>query len=538
MDQFIIYLLLFSIIVFLGQLFQKSTIPLTLILVIFGMLMSFVPYFPDVNLDSNLVLDFFLPLLVYQISSFSSWRDMKKQFRPIALLSIGHVIFITLLVACVIHALIPHLGWPLAFVLGAIISPPDDVAIVSIAEKIRLPERVFIILEGEGMFNDAAALTMFRLALAAAITNKFSVAHAFLDFSAIIIGETIYGLALGYLLGTFREKISNTSLHVIASFITPFIAYIPAVKMGGTGIIATAMVGFVIGNRFTMRFTPEYRLIALSMWPTLGFAIQGLIFLLVGLDMRSTFMRISTIPLGTLLLYIGSISLVIIVGRFIWVYGVLIFLPRFLFPSLRKKDPYPPWQFPFVISWAGIRGGISLAAALAIPAFVLKIDGIDPRDLVVFLVFSIIIVTLVLQGLSLPFIIKKIGIDKVGLSEQTIEHMNVLQARIQMITAAINWLEIYLKKFSRNKKISHEVSLKIYEYQMLKKHVESRIKDHDGKTFHDEQAEIKDDLALLSQVIDAERAELAKLWLEEKINLRTRNKLLATLDHQIQRHVI
>jgi len=537
MDQFSIYIFLFSIIVLLGQLFQKSTIPIALILVVFGMLLSFVPFLPEINLDSKLVLNFFLPLLVYQISAFSSWRDMKSQFRPIALLSIGHVIFITILVAGVIHVLIPQIGWPLAFVLGTIISPPDDVAIVAIAEKIRIPERIYIILEGEGMFNDAAALTLFRFALAAAITNEFSIAHAFFDFSAMIIGETLYGLILGHLLGKLRAKFLNTPLHVIASFLTPFLAYIPAVKCGGTGILATAIVGFVIGNQYTLRFTPEYRLIALSIWPTLGFAIQGLIFLLVGLDMRSTFIRISSIPFETLLLYLFSITVVVIVGRFIWVYGAVICLPRLLFPSLRKKDPYPTWQYPFVISWSGIRGGISLAAALAIPALTVKIGGIDPRDLLVFLVFCIIVVTLVLQGLSLPFILRKLGIDKVGQSERYTEHMTELQARVQMIKAALNWLEKCKKKIKNNKKLSLDVSLYIYEYQMLKKQFESRILDHDRISVHDEQAEIKEKLSLLFQVIEVEREELSRLWYEERINLRIRNKLLATLDHQIQHHL-
>ncbi|OAI49153.1 hypothetical protein AYO45_03135 [Gammaproteobacteria bacterium SCGC AG-212-F23] len=538
MHLLIIYLILFSIIALLGQVFQKSTIPLALILVVFGMLLSFVPYFPEIHLDSSLVLNFFLPLLIYQISSFSSWRDIKKQIRPIALLSIGHVIFITILVAIVIHQLIPQIGWPLAFVLGTIISPPDDVAIIAIAEKIHIPERVFIILKGEGMFNDAAALTLFRFALAAAITNTFSVAHAFFSFVVMIVGETLYGLLLGHILGKLREKMSNTTLHVIASIVTPFIAYIPAVKLGGTGILATAMVGFVIGNKFTLRFTPEYRLTALSLWPTLAFAMQGLIFLLVGLDMRSTLMRISSIPIETLIMYIFSITLVVIVGRFIWVYGALIFLPRVLFPSLRKKDPYPPWQYPFIVSWSGIRGGISLAAALAVPIFAFKINGVDPRDLFVFLVFCIIIVTLILQGLSLPFILKKIGIDKVGQSERYKEHMNELQARALMITAALHWLEKYIEKAKNNKQLSSEISQHIHEYQMLKKHIERRILNHDGISLHDEQNEIKEDLSFLMQIIEVERIELAKLWSEEKINLKTRNKLLATLDHQIQRHLI
>jgi CPA1 family monovalent cation:H+ antiporter len=538
MDQFIIYLILFSIIVLLGQVFQKSTIPIALILVIAGMLLSLVPYFPEITLDPTLVLNFFLPLLVYEIGAFSSWRDVKRQFRPIALLSVGHVIFITVLVAIVIHFLIPQLGWPLAFVLGAIISPPDDVAIVSIAEKIKMPERIFIILEGEGMFNDAAALTLFRFALAAAITNQFSAIHAASGFVLIIIGETIYGLILGHLLGKIRERISNAALHVIASFITPFAAYIPVVYLGGTGVLATAIVGFIIGNQYTLRFTPEYRLIALSIWPTLAFALQGLIFLLVGLDLRSIFMRISSIPIQTLILYISSITLVIIIGRFIWVYGALISLPRILFPSLRKKDPYPPWQYPFVISWSGIRGGISLAAALAIPALAFKIDGVNPRDLLIFIVFCIILITLVLQGLSLPFILKAIGIDKVGQSERYKEHLTELQARRQMVQAAIDWMEKYKEEIKHHKKLLADISLLIYEYQRLKKDLGTQIYDHDGLSAHDEEAEIKEQTFLLLQIIDVEKDEISKMWHDDKINLRTRNKLIAVLDHQIQRHAI
>lgn len=538
MDIFIIYLLLFSIIVLLCQLFYKSTIPTALILVVSGILLSYIPFFPEIHLDSKLVLNIFLPLLIYQISSFSSWREVKKQARPIALLSIGHVIFITVIVAIVMHALIPQMGWALAFVLGAIISPPDDVAIVSIAEKIRMPERVLIILEGEGMFNDAAALTLFRFALAAAITNQFSFEYASTAFGMIIIGEIVYGLALGYILGELRSKISNTTLHVIASFLTPFLAYIPVVKLGGSGIIATAVVGFVIGNQYTLRFTPEYRLTALTIWPAIAFAIQGIIFLLVGLDMRSTLIRISSIPIESLVVYVISILSVVIIGRFVWVYGFVIFLPRLLFPSLRKKDPYPHWKYPFLISWSGIRGGISLAAVLAVPALTLKINTIDLRDLFIFLVFSVIFATLILQGLSLPFIIKKMGIDKVGQSERYAEHLSELQARIHMINAALHWLQKYKQQIKHDKKLSTEIRMHIDEYQMLKNQYDSRMLEHDGKSTHDEVSELKENLSLSCQIIDVEKQELIKLWRENKINLRTRNKLVAVLDHQIQRLLI
>lgn len=540
MDQLVTYIILFSIIVVLGQLFQKSTMPISLILVIFGMLASYFPFVPEINLDPNLVLDFFLPILIYQISAFSSWRDVKKQLRPIALLSIGHVIFITILVAVVIHALIPQIGWPLAFVLGAVISPPDDVAIVSLCEKFPLPQRVFIILEGEGMFNDVAALTFFRFALAALITHQFSIVQSFVMFLLMMVGETVYGFLLGHLLGKIREKITNPFLHIIASILTPFLAYLPVVKLGGSGVLATAVVGFLIGNYYALRFTSEFRLISRGIWPAIAFAIQGLIFLLVGLDMRSILLRISAISLETLMLYVISIVLVVIVGRFIWVYGAVAFLPRFLFPSIRKKDPYPPWQFPFIISWAGVRGGISLAAAFAVPSFaVFKVNGVDPRDLIIFLVFCIIAVTFVLQGFSLPVILRKIGVDKVGQRERYNEHMAELHAATKMYQAALLWLKKSKAENKNNKKLLDQINLYINENQVLEKQNKERIAKHDDQSLmqHDEVTERIDDIALLYQIIDVKRTELLRLWREDKINLTTRNKLLSKLDYQVQ-HLI
>lgn len=538
MDLLLIYLLLFTIIVLVAQWFQRSTIPVALVLVMAGMLLSFVPYFPVVYLDSNLVLNFFLPLLIYQISSFSSWREVKKQMRPIALLSIGHVIFITLLVAIVMHALIPALGWPLSFVLGAIISPPDDVAIISIAEKIKFPERLFVILEGEAIFNDAAALTLFRFALAAVITHQFSMSSAFLAFFAMVVGEIAYGLILGYVIGTLRSHIHSTSLHLIISVITPFVAYIPAEKLGGTGILATATVGFIIGNYFTMRFTPEYRLASLTLWPTLAFAIQSIIFLLVGLDLHATMLRISAIPMHDLLWYVTAIVTAVIVGRFVWVFGALYALPRVIFKSILKNDPYPPWQYPFLLSWAGIRGGISLAAVLAIPSFALSNLDFDPKDLLVFLVFSIIIITLIVQGLSLPYLLKWLGIDQVGRSERYHEHLSELQARKQMAEEALQWLNQYKVNTKKDKKTHAAVLAHIHEYQKLKNEFDHRIADHDGITHHDEEAESRSNISLLLQIIEVERNELTRLWREDKINLRTRNKLSSILDHRIQWHRI
>lgn len=538
MDQLSTYVILLSIIALLSQVFQKSTLPIALVLVIVGMMLGFVPFFPTIHLDSKLVLNLFLPLLVYEISAFSSWREMKKQIRPIALLSLGHVLFMTAIVAIVIHWLIPDLGWALAFVLGAILSPPDTVAIVSVAEKIKIPERIFTILKGEGMFNDAAALTLFRFALAAAITNQFSFSHAFFSFNVMIAGEALYGFLLGHLLGKIRSNITDTGTHILVSLITPFLAYLPMVAIGSTGIIATAMVGFIIGNQYTLRFTSEYRITSIALWPTFEFIIQGLIFLLVGLDMRATLLHISSIPVASLALYVGSILTVIIIGRFIWVYAAVYFLPRFFFPAIRKKDPYPPWQYPFVIAWSGMRGGISLAAALAVPALTLHIGHVDPRDLLVFLVFCTIIATLILQGLSLPWILKKTGIDKISQSERYAEHISELHAREHMLDAALHWLHQYKKESKHNQKLLTEIAVHTAEYQHLKSVLHTQISEHAQITEHDEDAEIKARVSLLLQVSTVEKAELTRLWREDKINLRTRTKLMAMLDHQIQQHKI
>jgi Na+/H+ antiporter len=497
------------------------------------MVLSFVPYFPQFTINPVLILNIFLPILIYQISSFTSWKDFKKNMRPIGLLSVGHVIFITFLVAAVVHQLIPQLGWPLAFVLGAVIAPPDDVAIVSIAEKIRMPERVVTILEGEGMLNDATALIIFRIALAAVVTHEFSAVDAVSTFVLDVIGETIYGLIVGFGFGLLRTRISNSVLHIIASLLTPFIAYFPPEHLGGSGILATVVAGFVIGNVFSIRFTPEFRLISRAVWPALAFAMQSILFLLVGLEMRFVIESISSISLNSLLLYSGSVIAAVIIGRFVWVYVAVAFLPRFLFPSIRKRDPFPPWQYPLIISWAGMRGAISLAAALAVPSLPATVEGANARELLVFLVFSVIIATLLIQGLTLPWLLKLIGVRKYGQREKYNEHMAELHARMQMTKAVLRWLKEYKQEVKDDPKYLAETKMHIQEYKMLKKQLEDRIKNHDGDIEHDEELEASEEICFLEHMIDIERQELIKMWRKEKVNITVATKLLNKLDHRV-----
>ncbi len=531
MDQIEIYVALLGIIVTVGIIFSKVAIPTSLLLVITGMLLSLAPGFPHVVLDPNLVLYIFLPLLIYQTSSFTSWREIKSNFRLISLLSVGHVIFITCLVAVTAHALIPDLSWPLAFVLGAVISPPDDVAVVNIAQKIHLPRRVVTVLNGEGMLNDATALILFRFALAAILTNYFSPAHAIANFFIIIIGETAYGLMLGFLLGELRLKLKDPTLQMTISLLTPFLAYLPPAILGGSGVLATVVTGLFIGNVYLDRFPPDVRLTALSVWSTIVFAVQGILFLLVGLDLLHIAQRIAVIPSATLALYSITIILVVIVGRFIWVYPS-VYIPKFFARMFDKREKYSPWQFPFIISWAGMRGGVSLAAALAVPTLPLLADGTNPKDLLVFLVFCVIIATLVLQGLALPWVLNVFGIIKYGMREKRDEHRTELLARIEITKAVSRWLSEYKTICHSDLEYMDEVKFRIQEYQTQKKQLEEQVKNHNKKQRHDETAELKQLVHLSSQLLEVERTELARLWREKKIDLTLRNKLLQQLDHR------
>lgn len=524
-----IYIWLLAIIACVGGISGKISIPTPLLLVIVGMLLSFIPDLPKTRLDPDLVLNVFLPLLVYAGSKYTSWHEVKLNKRPIALLSIGHVLFIMLLVAIVAHSIIPGLPWAIAFVLGAVISPPDDVAIFAIAEKIYFPRRLLVVLMGESLLNDATALTLFRFALAAVITHYFSPVDAFLSFFAVVIGEITYGLIIGHAMGRLRMYIKDPVLQVIFSILTPFVAYIPAVRIGGCGVLATVVTGFIISHYYAEKYSPNVRLLAQAVWDTLSFAVQSILFLLVGLNFQSTVSSIKTIPTYQLFLLGGIITLTVIIGRFFWVYPTS-YLPRFLFQSIRKKEPYPPWQFPFIISWAGMRGGVSLAAAMAIPELGLTLDGVDLRELIIFLTFCVIIATLLLQGITLPWVVKKLGLASVGQDERELERLDQLTAKLEMVKAVLHWLSETAEREETDTILQDEIRLQSLAYRAIKIRIQEAI--HDQKINHitDKSQREMSSLQINTQTIQIEREVLATLWQEGRISLSTKNLLVRELD--------
>ncbi|HRE32378.1 MAG TPA: sodium:proton antiporter, partial [Candidatus Berkiella sp.] len=488
MAQIEIFILLLGIIAIVGLLARKVTVPISLLLVIIGMLVSLIPFMPEIHLKSNMVLDIILPLLIYEMSAESSWREMKINLRPIISLSIGHVLFIATLVAVLIHSLIPDIGWPLAFVLGAVVAPPDDVAIMAIAEKANIPQRVLTILKSEAMLNDATALILFRFSLAALLTHEFSASSAFGTFLLIVLGETFYGLALGNFIGKLRLTVTDPRLQMLFSFLTPFLAYLPAERLGGCGVLATAVTGLVIGHRYFDKFLPEVRLVTHSVWTSISFGLQSILFLLVGLNLKYVIDRADDFfTHQKLLIYSIAVTLTVMIGRFIWTYGTT-YLPRLFMPSLRKKDPYPPWQYPFVTSWAGMRGAISLAAAFAIPP--LTFVGGNSRDLIILFTFAVICTTLLIQGLTLPWILKHLSIEQYRQQEKKQEEIIELKALKKMTHAAITWLKEYEVIVKENQPLVASVQLHIEQYKMRKKQLAERLKALQGNQEHDDITEL------------------------------------------------
>jgi len=530
MDQIEVYIILLGIIAVVGIAFQKTSIPTSLLLVIIGMILSFVPSFPRIYLNPDLVLELFLPLLIYQVSTNTSLRDVFKHIQPIMLLSIGHVIFITLLVAFLAHYLFPEIGWPLACVLGAVVSPPDDVAIVSIAEKVHLPKRIITILKGEGMFNDATCLILFRFSLAAVITHQFVVFDVITSFVYVVLGETIYGIVLAYLLGELRIRITDPVLQMILSILTPFLTYLPAEKMGGSGVLATVVCGLIMGHYYTERYTPEVRLTIRAVWNTLGYITQSFLFLMVGLDLRFILDRLSTSTSTLTSIFLSSVVIIlaVVVGRFIWVWCST-FISNYLLFN-RNKEPFPRWQELFIISWSGMRGGISLAAALAVPSLPRMSNGIDPRDLIIVFVFAVIIATLLIQGLTLGWMLKILGITKYGKREERHQHVGEVLAQLEIAQAVLRWLAQFKELSKDNKQLYEEIKFRIQLYTGVKNQLEEVVKNHKTLEIQYEKNGLHSSILLSSKILDVERAELMRLWHEKKINHEIKNKLLRKLD--------
>jgi monovalent cation/hydrogen antiporter len=387
-----VLVLLLAIVAATAVIANRLRIPPAILLVLTGVLIALVPGLPPIELAPELVLLLILPPFIYTSAFLMSWREFKFNLRPIALLSVGGVVFTTIAVAAAAHWVM-DLEWPIGFILGAIVSPPDAIAPLSIARRMEIPRRIIVILEGEGLANDATALILYRFAVGAVSFGVFSFGQAAGMFVAIVAGELLWGVGVGWLMLRLRRWVNDPLIEIMLSLLTPFLAFWPPVHLGGSGVLATLAAGLYTSWNGPRLISPATRLQGVFFWEFFTYVIEGMVFLITGLQARTVIGRISHYPLSQLALSVAVITAVVIVARFVWVFPAT-YLPRWLFPPVRKKDPSPPWQWPFVLAFTGVRGIVSLAAALAIPLVTSAGQPFPYRDLILFLTFSVILITL------------------------------------------------------------------------------------------------------------------------------------------------
>jgi monovalent cation/hydrogen antiporter len=413
----------------------KLRVPYPILLVLGGLALGFVPGMPDPDLPPDLVLVGILPPLLYSSAFFTSLRDFRENALKISWLAIGLVLLTTVAVAVVAHAVVPDLPWSAAFVLGAIVSPTDPIAATAIMQRLGAPRRVVAIVEGESLVNDGTALVAYRFAVAAVLTGTFSLWEAGLEFVGSVLGGVAVGLGVGWIVRQVRRRLDFPPAEITISLLTGYFAYLPADLLGVSAVIAAVVAGVYLGWHTPELTTAEVRLLGVSTWTIVTFAVNALLFTLIGLQLPLVLDELGSYATGDLLWWAAAVSLTVIAARFLWVYPGSLLLHR-LMPSSDGPETRPSWRHSALLSWCGMRGGVSLAAALAVP---LETDAGAPfpgREVILFLTFSVILATLVLQGLTLPAVIRVLDLEDDG-----IEGREEAAARIRAAEAAIARLE-------------------------------------------------------------------------------------------------
>src|SRR3954463_16455072 len=432
--KFQIFLILLAVLAGTALLARRINIAPAILLLLAGIALAFVPGMPALELPPELVLLLVLPPLIYSASVAMSWREFKFNLRPIILLSVGCVIFTAIAVAAATHYLI-GLPWSIGFLLGAIVAPPDVVAPLAIARRLGLPRRIVVVLEGEGLANDAAALILYRFAIAAVSTGLFSFGQALGTFALIVVGEIGYGIGVGWLSLRLRRWARDPRVEITLSLMTPYVTFWVPEHLGGSGVLATVATGLFVSWNGPLLIPAATRLQGIFFWDLIVYLLEGFVFLLTGLQARTLLERAQTFTLRDLVLAVLVTTAVAVAARFVWVFPA-IYVPRWLSPSLARRDPSPPWQFAFVIGFVGIRGVVSLAAALAIPLVTAAGAPFPYRVLILLITFGVILITLVGQGWLLPSFTRCLGRARHSADERQLEHDAELVARLEARTVA------------------------------------------------------------------------------------------------------
>ncbi len=492
MTTIALVLALLFVVALLAVASRRIGIPYPILMVVAGLGLGLVPGLPRVDLDPDLVFLLFLPPILFSAAFFTSVREFRANVRPIGLLAIGLVLATTGVVALVVHGVEPKIGWAAAFAMGAIVSPPDAIAATAIAQRLGLPRRLVTIIEGESLVNDATALVAYRLAVVAVVTGAFSFDTAILSFFYVAVAGIAVGIVVGLAVAFVIGRLHDPPVEVTVSLLAPFAAYLPAELIGASGVLATVTAGLILGWHAPRILTSDSRVLGSGVWQMVIFLLNGLAFILIGLQLPSIVKRLAGPAMQEAFGISALVIVTVVLVRLAWVFPAT-YLPRLLVPGLAERDPAPPPRAILVLGWTGMRGVVSLGAALALPHATDAGRLFPGRDLILFVTFAVILATLVGQGLTLPWVIRHSGVGDDG----SVSH-EALHARQAANDAALDRLSQLVTEVPGHLELIDDLRRR-YDHQ-----TEHLVHDHEAGRVEATQEAIEHE-AIRRGVLDAQR---------------------------------
>ena len=504
MNQALLLVALFGGVIISAIVARRLRIPYPIAFVAIGLAFALVPGMPARELNPQLLFLVVLPPLLFAGGWTTDWYEFKRNFGAISTLAVGLVLFTTVVVAVLAHKL-AGFDWATAFVLGAIVSPPDAVAAEAIFERMAVPRRIVSIVTGEGLVNDGTALVLYRFAVAAAVSGAFSLAHASIAFVLNVVLGIAFGLVVGIVLEFIlnlltRFDVDDPGVAIVVGLLAPYAAYLPADALGVSGVLAAVAAGIYASRRSQAIFTPEQRVISSAVWGVMLLLLNGVVFLQIGLILPRIVRSLGS-SLGTYLWLAAAVSVAVIVVRFAWVYPVGRL--RRLIPAVAKRDPMPSWQQVLVVDWSGMRGIVSLAAALALPFRDASGARLAGRSEIIFVTLCVIVVTLLLHGLTLGPLIEWLGI-----SETSTRQAQEMAIRVQALEEGLNYLQSIEPSLKTPGELEAAGRL-LGEYRRRIAHLRGHLDDDEGA--RDAQDDRESDRRLELAALDAERRKIAQL---------------------------
>ena len=502
----------------LSSLARVIAVPYPIVLVVGGTLFAFIPGIHPVRLNPQVVLVVFLPPLLYATAVFANLNDLRANLRGLFLVSTGLVLVTTVAVAVVAHAFVDHLTWGASFTLGAVVSPTDPLAGALIMRRLGMPRQLVSNIEGEGLFNDATALVAYKVAIAAVVAGSFSLGHATAKFFADAAGGIAIGIAVGVVIAFIRKRITDAQVSITISLLSGYAAFIPADEIGASGVLAAVSCGLYMGFRGTPVIPPRVRLQGVFVWDIVDYIVNAVLFVLVGLQVRTVVQALGNWSAGRLAAYAAAVCGIVIGIRIVWFF-TMPYLIRLLDRRPQQRLRRVGAKARLVVAWSGMRGAVSLAAALAIPLRTHSGAPFPGRDLVIFLTFAVIFATLVLQGLTLPLLIRKLRITQDGTEDR-----EELTARLRATKAALAQInELEREEWTRDDTV--ERMRGAYEYR--KRRLAARAGKIEDDGYEDRSLAYQQ---MIQIVLAAQRRELVQMRNNREISDQTMARIIQELD--------